>query len=553
MKFSSNLAEILDLTSGVDSGYKAGKNLEQRLTGRFYTHPRIGRAMAREIVSRIKKTDELRIIDPFCGDGRLLCWLLEALAECNKLPTGKLHVSAWDCDSVAVNEAKKNLALVLLKTKVAISDLDIISVDSFEYAHGKLMSYDVCITNPPWENIKPDSKELSMLDQDAKNRYIDLLKKKVFRLEVAYPHSKPLKKFSGWGANLARAGIEASMKLVAREGVFGIVAPASIFGDQISAPLRHWIFSQHCIESIHHFPAEAKLFEGVDQSAIYFVGGRNVEFNDNASLEVVQHPKNELNAIPSNFKLTRDSLEENNYAIGFGGAPGIIRVMSYFTDLPRVGDFEDFFKIGRELDETGIASKLSAQGKVRFIKGRNINRYTNILGEAVYLVSATTVPQSTNSPRLVWRDVARQSSARRMIATIVPAGVVTGNSLSVLLLKQYNPVMLFAILGVFNSIVFEAQVRANISTNHLSVGAIRRLKLPKLSDEIYLKKVSSLVELQLNSPAELSYAAIEIEVAKWYGLKKSSFIDLLDSMVQYLHLEICEIKNLIEQEHSTWF
>lgn len=136
----------------------------------------------------------------------------------------------------------------------------------------------------------------------------------------------------------------------------------------------------------------------------------------------------------------------------------------------------------------------------------------------------------------------RQSSARRVIATIIPPGVVTGNSLNVLIPKRMSYELLLAVLGVFNSVIFEAQVRASISTNHLSVGAIRRIRVPDLSSRTNVERVSKLVEKQLRKPSELYLAQIDVEVAQWYGLPSETYLDLLTMLEERSPCDILEIK-----------
>lgn len=530
--FVSNLEQLLEITSGVETQFKIGKDLERRLTGRFYTHVRIGKAMAIDIAERLDKSQCLKVIDPFCGDGRLLCWLVEAMYERGKIPSRTLQISAWDCDPLAVESAQRALLRKLDALGISAARLDVKVIDSFECALKNLQSFDVCITNPPWETIKPDGREMARLDKESQEKYVLLLKEQAYRLEKSYPYSKPTRKFSGWGTNLARCGIEASVRLLVPDGYFAIVAPATILGDQVSAPLRSWLFSNNTVGVIHHYPAGSKLFESVDQSAVYLVGQRERgERSDNGVLEVVQHFEKEQNFQPPIMRLSLASLEENHYAIGFGSSPAISRLMPYVAALPKLGDYESgsdaLFKIGRELDETGVARKLSEKGTYRFAKGRQISRYSQLSSEAVFLKEDIPTPKSADLHRLVWRDVARQSSFRRVIATIIPPGIVTGNSLNVLIPKKMSDRLLFALLGVFNSTIFEAQVRATISTNHLSVGAMRRVRVPNLLCGESVELVSRLVEEQLQSPCESRSAQIDVEVARWYGLPNDIYSDLL--------------------------
>ena len=557
---SSNLNELLEATSGVGVAFKIGKGLEQRLTGRFYTHERIGKAMAKDIARRliIKDDTELRIIDPFCGDGRLIRWLIEELVVIRKLPRAGIHIAAWDCDEDAIEVTKKTIKDLFNRKSTIKTRIDACRVDSFSQMLREERSFHVCVTNPPWETIKPDSRELAELDEVKKSAYIALLKQKVLRLEKAFPRSKPARKFSGWGANLARCGIEASVRLVKQGGHFGIVAPASIFGDQISAPLRTWLFTTAHVATIHHFPAEARLFEGVDQSAVYFVGDPidpvNCSITGRTHIDVVQHPDKVSDTPSPVMSLDLRLLESHDYSIGFTGTPGMASAAQYLIELPKLCDFETgldgLIKLGRELDETRIAKKLCKKGSYRFIKGRQVKRYSYDATESEFLNPDITPPSSADFPRVVWRDVARQSSKRRMIATLLPAGMVTGNSLNVLTVNTNEKRMLSALLAVFNSAIFEAQVRASISTNHLSVGAIRKIRVPDLKKSEFVDEIGALVEQQLRAPNAKNEALIEIAVFRWYGVPAEIYEKMLDQLANNAPSDVAEIRNAIVESLS---
>jgi DNA-cytosine methyltransferase len=557
----SNLARLLEVTSGIEVAFKIGKGLEQRLTGRFYTHERIGRAMAKDIAKRVKPIDGqiIKIIDPFCGDGRLVRWLIEELYAAGKLPNAGLSVVMWDCDKEAIKVAQDSVQLLFSKIPTSNNKIEIRETDSFSETLFMERTFDICVTNPPWETIKPDSRELAELDDATKDSYIKLLKEKVFRLEKAYPHSKGTKKFSGWGANLARCGIEASIRLVKNDGHFGIVAPASIFGDQISAPLRAWLLTTNRIATIHHFSAEARLFDGVDQSAVYFVGDKGSASNQNelndSKIDIVKHPDKSSEDTPPSIALDLRYLESHDYSIGFGGSMGMALAMPYLINLPKLGDFETasngLIKLGRELDETRIAKKLCQAGSYRFIKGRQVNRYSFNDSTSEFLSPEITPPVSANFLRIVWRDVARQSSVRRMIVTLLPAGYVTGNSLNVLTVKVGQEHLLKALLAVLNSTIFEAQVRASISTNHLSVGAIRKIRVPDLMNAIFFTEIGRLVEDHINTPTDQTAAFIDTAIARWYGLPDEIYTGLLDQLEMNAPDDVAAIRQILAARIAT--
>src|SRR6202012_20063 len=100
----------------------------------------------------------------------------------------------------------------------------------------------------------------------------------------------------------------------------------------------------------------------------------------------------------------------------------------------------------------------------------NVRRY-GVADQPSLYVDETRVklPRSVDHPRLAWRDVSRPNQKRRVQATLIPSGWVTGNSLGVAYDREGNLNRLAALLAIFNSLVFEYQLRASLSTGHISL------------------------------------------------------------------------------------
>lgn len=65
--------------------------------------------MIKEVVRHFNTdgfTDEVKIINPFCGDGRLIVELLQELLSQKKLPR-RIYTSYWDIDGNAVEKVSE--------------------------------------------------------------------------------------------------------------------------------------------------------------------------------------------------------------------------------------------------------------------------------------------------------------------------------------------------------------------------------------------------------------------------------------------------------------
>src|SRR6266404_2965963 len=207
------------------------KDLLTRVTGRFYTPDFIANHLVDAVLQAWNpRTETVRVVEPFCGDGRLVTLLIEKSALTQ--PRRTWEIAIWDCDQAALNIAKVNIIKAAKKHGIT-ARVTATASDSFTLVPDHSGKFDLCITNPPWEVLKPDRRELTGLSQDEAEKYIQLLKKHDAVLRAHYPLSAPLKRFSGWGTNLARCGVEAALRLLSSEGVAGIVSPSSLLADQL--------------------------------------------------------------------------------------------------------------------------------------------------------------------------------------------------------------------------------------------------------------------------------------------------------------------------------
>lgn len=529
----SPLGAFSPVTSTADNGTRgAAKDLAARRNGRFYTHELIGRHLADAVSSsfRIGGKPAISLIDPFCGDGRLVRWLLEALAMKPNAKKVRWHIDLWDSDPTAVRKAERDVADTgaRLGLKVAVNTF---RGDSFQHAQGHLGTFSICVTNPPWEMLKPDRRELATLNESETEQHINKLREQSALLGRLYPLAARHQKFSGWGTNLARCGTEVALRLASSKGICGVVSPASLLADQRSAGLRTWLFTDHRVLDVAYYVAEARLFENVDQQSITFVAHSEGTSEAPPKVTVFDRGRRATRVVLALDDWKR--LEKNGFVFPVQFGLQLMKYEKHWASFPKFVDLEgpeaSALWAGRELDETGHQRFLGDRGTHRFLKGRMVVRY-GLAEEPKSFVKpdGPKVPTSAAHYRLAWRDVSRPNQKRRIHATIIPPGWVTGNSLSIAYFKDDDQVRLKALLAVVNSFVFEAQARAKLATSHVSLGAVRQVRMPRLDDKAVVRRLSSLVDRCMAGEPD-ALVEVELAVARLYGLKCEEFQEVLSS------------------------
>ena len=148
------------INSLVDNITEITEDFLERSTGRYYTHRFIAKHMLAKLIDLVdikhKNKNTLSIIDPFAGDGRLILWLLSIWHD-RGLPQVRWELFLLDLDQAALLTAKKGLEK-LRRSGISLT-YRTKCTDSFEYFRRSESSFDFVVTNPPWEQLKPDRRE----------------------------------------------------------------------------------------------------------------------------------------------------------------------------------------------------------------------------------------------------------------------------------------------------------------------------------------------------------------------------------------------------------
>ncbi len=535
-------------------------SLANKLSGRYYTHETIARNGIKKLLQELSylkfSKQGFKVIDPFGGDGRLICWLIEEWKK-SELPSVKWEIHIWDIYQEGLNKAEQSFQEIQ-EAGIEI-DYKIDCLDSFRLALENLETFDLVITNPPWEILKPDRRELSNLNKAEKKEYLKRLKKYDSFLSEEYSMSQPLKKFAGWGTNLSRVGLELCTKIVKKGGYVMVVLPASFLADDQSINLREHLFKNKNVLNIAYYPAEARLFKNADTTSTTLIFSNKSVNGSTIGFDLSIYEKELEIRIQENLVVERDSFKKIGYIVPVNTGPQGLKILEKLShSFESWGAIEkkefDELWAGREIDETGSKNWLEDNGEgVKFVKGRMIGRF-QIKETPFQSVGKKnwTPPPSTKHERIVWRDVSRPSQKRRLIATIIPGGTVAGNSLGVCYYKDGDKVALRILLGIMSSLCFEFQLKTHLATGHVSLSSIRKVHIPDRSDFTKFSQVHDLVE-QLLAGDGSKRNTLEAYVSKRvYSLDKKEFEVILNSFSKLTEKEkeelMIEFDNIKSEE-----
>lgn len=498
---------------------------DEKLLGKYYTDYDIAKTMMHLLSQRYVPgtySSKLRIIDPFCGDGRLIISLLSELQKAGKLTSDWIFISIWDIDGNAVKIAKNKIAQ-FCETVGLKYEIDARRVDAFVEYDGARGKYDICVTNPPWGLLKPQKLFNKSNDDEAMIEYRNAIELYDLYMKGEFEISQPSSRYGKWGTNLARCGTEVALRLIKTNGFCGIVSPASLLNDQVSSKLRVWIFENYKVINVSYYPAELKLYGSADISSVTIVvkGGETDQ-----SLSVRIYSDKDAYKDKKIEKAIFEYIKRMGFCIPLKTGIDAIPIMMYLEKFPSTEEFckATGLHFARELDETRVKEKLLPTGKIEFAKGYMVDRYSFTSKQLFLNEEKVIPPPSSFMNKVVWRDVSRDSQKRRIKATLLHPGFICGNSLGVVCGDETSLSNLKMLLAIMNSLIYEYQARSMLVSNHVSVGIVKQIHVPKPCIDA---NIIELVDKQLAGQDVEN--AIELAVAKLYNLSADEYETIVDS------------------------
>jgi hypothetical protein len=445
-------------------------------------------------------------------------------------------------------DEKKNAEGKPQKRPVRLADLEALHPFHWGYEFDEIINrrggFDVILTNPPWEILKPQAKEFfaehsdlvtknKMTIKEFEKEQAKLLKKEGVRdawleYQSRFPHvsawfrsatqyknqiSVVNGKKAGSDINLYKLFLEQCFSLLRLQGRCGIILQSGIYTDLGTKQLREMLFSQCQISSLFGLSNEKFVFENVHHAQkfcilVYEKGGQTDSFG--AAFRI--NPREAVS--PGNL---RDFLNSPGEHVRLSVplirrlSPDSLSVMEFKNEkdvsiaekmlrFPLLGE-----KIGgkwnlvlrNEFHMTGDSALFKTspgEGRFPLYEGKMIHHFTHRFSKPRYWVEEKEARSSIlgrandngqkldyQGYRLGHRSVASNTNERTMIATLLPPNVFYGHSINATPAADVPSQLLFT-TAMLNSFVVDFSLRQRVSQN-LTMFYIYQLPVPRLTEQ----------------------------------------------------------------------
>ena len=453
----------------------------------------------------------------------------------------KYEQATWD--SVKKTDGK------LIKRALHIGDIAELHPFHWGYEFDQVMNerggFDIIITNPPWEALKPQAKEFFALHsdlvsknkmrieafeterakllQDAEIRDAWLQYQSAFPFQSAYFRSASQYenqvstvngKKQGTDINLYKLFTEQCYNLLRKGGQCGIVIPSGIYTDLGAKQLREMLFGETEVTGIFGFENSKAIFEGVHRSFKFVVltyekGGQTEQF----PAAFMRHDVAELDRFP------RDGALEMSVELVRRLSPDSLSVMEFKSEIdveiaqkmlkyPLLGEKLAGtwnLVLGNEFHMTNDSRLFRTEpgpGRLPLYEGKMMHQFMCTLREPRYWVDeqegrAAILGRKQDSGqkldyqyyRTGYRGIGRTTDQRALIATIFPCNAFAGNSL--IISRRINPENgrmtlndseLLFVTSMLNCFIADYFIGQKISAN-LNMFYIYQLPVPRLTEQ----------------------------------------------------------------------
>ncbi len=444
----------------------------------------------------------------------------------------KFEEATWDTAKNKEGKPKKR--------PLTLKDIEALHPFHWGYEFDEILNkrggFDAIITNPPWEIFKPNAKEFFqdhsdlvtknkmtikefekeqeklMADADIRAAWIEYQNRfphvsQYFRGSSQYKNQISVinGKKAGSDINLYKLFTEQCFNLLRGSGECGIVIPGGIYSDLGTKQLREMLFSETEITGLFCFENNKEIFEGVHRSFKFVVltfvkGGRTdafpTAFMRHEVAELEQFPKEGALQLTVELirKLSPDSLSLMEFKTGTDA-----HIAEKFLKFPLLGENVPNswnLVLCNEFHMTNDSKIFKTElkpGRLMLYEGKMIHQFAHVFAEPRFWIDENdgrkAILKRTEDSgqeldyqtyRLAFRDIARNTDERTMIAAVLPKNVFAGNTLY--LSHSLPRKELIAVTALLNSFPCDFMLRQKVNA-HCNMFYVYQLPVPRLTEK----------------------------------------------------------------------
>ncbi len=411
--------------------------------------------------------------------------------------------------------------------------------------------FDAAIGNPPWNMVRADTGP-----EAARRTERDATRKLVRFCRQSGVHAMS----ASGQTNLYQLFLDRTLSLVRTGGGLGMVLPSGLLSDHGSAGLRRRLLSSSAIDAIVGFDNREGIFpihRGLRFVALSARLGEPTDRifcrfreRDPAVLDDISDDPSPLASHQFPVVITRNLLER------ISGPALTIPELCTATDVaivdgvqrrcPRLGSGDGWsVKFGRELNATDDRRFFTnSTSGLPVLGGKQIGPFTVDLESSRHRIDRRVLEQrfgltgSFSTARLAYRDVAASTNRQTLIATMLPADVVTTHTLFCVRSPTRLDVQWF-VCGVLNSYVADYLVRLTVST-HVTISTVERLPVPAppIGSAAFQAVIDESRQIARTGGASREVRAVlQARVALLYGLDRDELQHVLQTFPLVPHVD----------------
>ncbi|MSP65072.1 MAG: hypothetical protein EXR16_05540 [Bacteroidetes bacterium] len=466
---------------------KKKSKINLRDKGAVYTPNQTANDIVKKTIDTyFQKTNNLNvsILDFGCGTGRFFFAALKYLKEKIKKSKEEIileNLFAIDSDSIAIAiltikscMASNNFSDDFFKklSKRLICD-NMLHVKNFSNLDSTELDYvttfplvfkndgfDIIISNPPYFILKGTGNKKGLTK-------FYKYQKKIIEKECDYFHQNKFYTKSIQGMlNYYRLSIECMLKISNKNGVLGIICPATLFGDLSARNLRKELLEKNQVIFLEYFPEKSKLFEQITQATSIFI------LNKNKPTDKIEM-KNNLDGNTTHLDFKSVSEIFPNLEIPFISKEEWI-ILNKLAKFNKIGQTPELRNRRGELDlslqKNCITEKNTGYFLIRGIdiKEGQVNKRNEFVNVQKFLkVKSQEYPNHDfEKIRIVGQQISNMDTYKRLKCAITEPNYIIGNSCNYITVD--TSLDIHWILAQLNSYLLNWRFKITSSNNHIN-------------------------------------------------------------------------------------